>query len=115
MAVTVTYEYPVAGIVAPTALQGRVCTCVATVIKGADGDTAATITHNMGLSAAQIAQGFPVVTITKIEQITAVLADWTVTTVTANTVVMTATAGAGSGSANPQIRVTVRRPHSITK
>ena len=114
MAVTVTYEYPVAGIVAPTALQAK-CTVVATVIKGADGDTAATITHNMNLSAAVIAAGFPVVTITKIEQITAVLADWTVTTVTANTVVMTATAGAGSGSANPQIRVTVRRPHSITK
>ena len=115
MAVTVTYEYPVAGIVAPTALQARVATCVATVTKGADGDTAATITHNMNLSAAQIAQGFPIVTITKIEQITAVLADWTVSSVTANTVVLAATAAGGSGSANPQIRVTVRRPHSITK
>lgn len=115
MAVTVTYQYPVAGVVAPTALQGRVATCVATIIKGADGDTAATIVHNMGLSVAQIAAGFPIITITSIEQLTANLADWTVTTINANDVVFTATAAGGSGSANPQVRVTIRRPHSITK
>lgn len=112
MAVTVTYEHPVAGIVAPTALQVADMV-VATIIKGADGDIAATITHNFGLTAAQLAAGFPIVTITPIEQLTAVLADWTVSATAANSITLAATAGAGSGGANPQVRVTVRRPHSI--
>lgn len=112
MAVTVTYQHPVAGIVAPTALQVADMV-IATIIKGADGDVAATITHNMGLTAAQLAAGFPIVTITPIEQVTAALADWTVGVPTADTVPLNATAAVGSGSANPQVRVTVRRPHSI--
>jgi hypothetical protein len=114
MAITVTYQHPVAGLVAPTALQtsGLV---TATVIKGADGDVAAVITHNMGLSAADLAAGFPKVTLTPTEQITAVLSDWTVAALGANAVTLAATAAVGSGSANPQLTVHIERPHSLVR
>lgn len=114
MAVTVTYEHPVAGLVAPTAFQAKGIVN-ATIIKGANADIAATITHNMGLSAAELAAGFPKVTITPIEQVTAVLADWTVAARGANDITLAATAAVGSGSANPQVRVIIERPHSIVR
>jgi len=115
MAVTVTYEYPVAGVVAPTALQARVAACNATVVATADADTTATIQHNMGLSVAQLAQGFPNVEMTILLQVVAKKADWTISSRTADTVVLTKTAAVGSGSASAQLRVSVARPHSITK
>lgn len=115
MAVTVTYEYPVAGVVAPTALQARVNVCNATVVATADADTTATIQHNMGLTAAQLAAGFPVVELTILLQVVAKKADWTVSARTADTVVLTKTAAVGSGSASAQLRVSISRSHSIVK
>jgi len=114
MAVTVTYEHPVAGLVPPTAVEAKGIVN-ATIIKGADADIAATVTHNMGISAADLAAGFPKVTITPIEQVTAAIADWTVAALGANDITLAATAGVGSGSANPQVRVIIERPHSIVR
>lgn len=62
MAVTITYEYPVAGGTAPTAAEvKRVSSVVASVEATAAGDLLATITHNMALSVAELAAGWPVV------------------------------------------------------
>ena len=114
MAVTVTYEHPVAGIVAPTAVEAKGIVN-ANVIATADGDTTATITHNFGLSADEIAAGWPAVVITPLLQAVAVVSAWAVTSVTTNTVVLTKGVGAGSGNVGAQLRVSVQRPHSIVR
>lgn len=121
MAVTVTYQYPVAGTTAPTAAQmgGSVNPILskvrATVIAAVDADTTATITHNMGLSAADLAAGRCEVKITPLVQTTAALSLWAVTSVTANTIVLTKATTAGSGGAAAQIQVVVDRPQSSTE
>jgi hypothetical protein len=57
--VTVTYKYPVSGLVAPTAQQVRALSMVTAVLNWGDTDTSATITHNFGLSSAELADLFP--------------------------------------------------------
>ena len=62
MAVTVTYQWPVANTtVAPTAAQSNYL--VNGTFNWADADTIATITHNFGLSTAEITALFPVTTL----------------------------------------------------
>ena len=56
---TVTYESPVTGVVAPTATQSRVAEFVSAVITGDGASTDFTVTHNWGLTAAELAQSFP--------------------------------------------------------
>ena len=61
MAVTITYEYPVPG-AAPTAAEvRRFSTVIASVEATAAGDLLATIIHNMALSVAELAAGWPIV------------------------------------------------------
>lgn len=68
-AVVVTYKYPVAGTVPPTAQQAASSNICIAEVAWADIDPTALITHNMGLSTASgfpggrpgIDQGFPVV------------------------------------------------------
>jgi uncharacterized heparinase superfamily protein len=115
MAVTVGYLSPVTGAVAPTALQAQSQLVRATVIATADGDTDAVITHNLGLSAAELALGRPDVILTSgyAEAAAARLSDWVVTALAANTVTVTKTTAGGSGAAGIQLHVTVLRPHSL--
>jgi hypothetical protein len=47
------------GIVAPTAAQSANVNAIRAAVSMADTDTTATITHNWGLSAAQLAAGYP--------------------------------------------------------
>lgn len=61
--VTVTYEYPVSGSSAPTAQKMLTLSLVTAVLNWGDTDTTATITHNMGITAAQLAQLFPFVSV----------------------------------------------------
>lgn len=61
MAVTVTYAYPVAGTVPPTATQAFNSNMLTCQVNALDADTAITITHNWGLSAAQIANLWPTI------------------------------------------------------
>jgi hypothetical protein len=120
MAVTVTYQYPVAGVTAPTAVQmgssaaPLLSKVRATVISTVDGDTTATITHNMGLSTADLAAGRPEVKLTGISAFAAV-AGWFVSSFTTNTVVLTKTTTTGSGNAAAQLEVVVERPNSVTE
>lgn len=115
MAVTVTYEYPVAGITAPTANQvARINQVVASVVKTADGDASAVVTHSLALSAAQLAQGFPEV------ELEPVLGNFYTTqpfiaAKATNSVTITLGTGGGSGNASAQIRARVRRPTTATK
>ena len=113
MAVTVNYRYPVTGIVAPTALQSK-STVVAAIIATLNGDTDAVITHNFGLSAAELALGWPEVIITPMQQAIGAASGWACTAYAADTVTVTKS-GAAGGDAAEQVMVVVRRPHSIGK
>jgi len=113
MAVTVTYEWPVAGATPPTALQAN-DKVVAAVEATQDADVLATITHNLGVSVADLAAGFPEVLV---EQM---LPEGWVSTPHAlaagkltNTLAITMSNAGGSGTAGDQFRVTISRPHTI--
>lgn len=117
MAVTVTYEYPVAGAVAPTAAEvKRVSAVIASVEATADADVLADITHNMAISAADLLAGWPIVAIEVLlpegwVSTPHVLAAGKLT----NTLAITMSNAVGSGAAGDQIRVTILRPNTIIK
>lgn len=112
MAISVNYEHPVTGAVAPTALQ-TIDEVTFICDGGAAGgaDTAVIVTHNMGLSVADLAAGRPEVIL---EPLTAVarLSLWVVTAKAADTITLGKAAGAGTVGA-AQLRVHIRRPHTI--
>jgi len=56
----VTYTYPVAGTVAPTAAQVAALSLVVAQVSMVDTSTTVAITHNFGLSLAQGSDQFPV-------------------------------------------------------
>ena len=121
MAATAVYEHPVIGLVAPTALQA-IDQVTFTINDVADADTTLIVTHNMGLSAVELAAGLPIVTLVPLRA-SARAADWLVgsaalpgiTGKTANTIELTKTAPAGVDAVVgvAQIRVHLQRPHSI--
>ena len=116
MAVTLTYEYPVAGVapgVIPTALQASVDAMTFTLGTAAVGDDTVTVVHNMGLTAAQLLLGWPIVIL---EPLTAASRTslWIIPAAgrLANSIDLTAPAGA-AGVGLLQLRVHLLRPHSI--
>lgn len=117
MAVTINYEYPVAGATPPTAAQvKRVSSVVAEIQATADADVLATITHNMAITAQELLDGWPIIN-TEIllpegwVSTPHVLAAGKLT----NSVAVTMSAGVGSGAATPQLRVTMLRPNTIIR
>ena len=113
MAVTVTYLWPATGVTAPTIATGLADKVRADVIASADGDVAATITHNMAISAADLLLGKPEVYLTPIlSQALTALPMWAATSILTNTVVLTKLASVGSGNAAAQLRVYVSRPNT---
>jgi hypothetical protein len=115
MAVTVTYEHPVAGGAAPTAAQA-LGLVTANIIDTSTAIAAAVVSHNMNLSVAELALGFPQVILTPLFASVgneAIGSDWVLTAKAANTVSLAKVSGAGTGSALPQLRVHVLRPHTI--
>lgn len=111
-AVTVTFLYPGA---APTqATMANLSAAVATVIASADADTTATLTHNMQLTAAQLAFGWPIVVIEYLVSFAAAaFPAWAVTGSTANALTLTKNTAVGSGNAAAQIQVSILRPNSL--
>lgn len=107
---TVTYAYPVAGLTAPTASLMKHRSLLTAVVIMADGDAAAVLTHNWGLSVAELADNFPLVTWNYVTPGAAA----TVLSVTraTNTLTLTKAAGVGSGST---FEVTLMRPHTIVR
>ena len=59
---SVAYADPVIGVTAPTAAQASQAQSITAVVTFVDGDTIATITHNWGLTSAQLAKLRPWVT-----------------------------------------------------
>lgn len=105
---TVAYEYPVTGATAPTAPVMSKHQQMSAIVTGDAAATTFTITHNFGIPAAQLTNGFPEV---EFEAILAagITAAPFVASKTANTVVCTCTAFTGAG-----LRVRVKRPFSPT-
>lgn len=106
---TVAYEYPVAGATAPTLAQSSRVNAVSAVITGDGAGTTFTVTHNLNISTADLAKGFPYVD-TEVLLAAGNTAAAIVTTKTANTVVFTCTAFTGAG-----LRVRVQRPNSLVR
>lgn len=121
MAATPFYETPATGYVVPTAVQVKdQVTFVLTDVVTADA--AVIVTHNMAMSAADLAAGFPIVVLQPLRA-SARGAEWLVgsaalpgaTGKTANAIQLSKvnTAGSDTGSAVAQIRVHLLRPHTI--
>ena len=120
MAVLAVYQHPVAGFVAPTAVQAkdRVTFTLNDVVSA---DASITVTHNMGLSAAELAAGFPIAILTPLRA-SSWSSQWLVgsaalpgaTGKTTDTIQLTRVVSAGdTGTAVAQISVTLLRPHTI--
>lgn len=118
MAVTVTYEFPLSvqgTTTGPTTAQiGNIRNRVsANIIASADGDVAATVTHNLGSTAAQLAAGAPVVILEPLlSQALTALSSWIIATKTAIVITLTKLGSTGSGNAAPQLRVHILEPSS---
>lgn len=106
---TVTYETPVTGTTAPTAAQSRTHQMVSAVITGDGAGVAFTITHNWGLTTADLAAGYPVV---ELEYLLAAgyTAASLITTKSTNAVAFSNTAFTGAG-----LRVRLLRPWSAMR
>lgn len=119
MAVLVTYEHPTQGsaaVATPTAVQ--VADLVTFNVSAASADILATtagIAHNMNISAADLALGFPEVIIEPLYGTTGTIApgaQWVVSAKGTNTIALAKTNATG-GDPLPTVRVHVLRPHTI--
>lgn len=106
---TVAYEWPTTGATAPTAAVMSKHQQMTAIVTGDNSATAFTITHNFGLSTAEITAGFPEVLFEPILAAGITAAPF-ILSKTANTVVCTCTAFTGAG-----LRVRVRRPHTMDR
>lgn len=114
-AVTVTYKNVGSGTTPPTAIQAtRVNSVVATIAASADADAAAVITHNLNLSAADIAAGWPTVLFEPLS-VQFQTSNWSVASHDPNYLGLVKNNAAGGGAAAAQLKVTVARPHTIVR
>jgi len=111
---TINYRYPVAGVTAPTAAQVVDLSMVTAQFIMVDSDVVATIVHNMAISTANLANGFPTVhmRLTSTPSTTVAVAPFTVDVIDANTVTVNKNAETGSACTG---EVVIMRPNtSIT-
>ena len=120
MAATVNYQHPVVGTTAPTALQAKERVTF-TINDITSADVTIIVTHNMAISAADLAAGSPIVILEPLRA-SAWSSQWLVgsaalpgaTGKTTDTIQLTRVVSAGdTGTAVAQIRVTLLRPHTI--
>lgn len=100
------------GATAPTQAQSAGRNLVSATLNFTDTDTGFTLTHNMNLSAAQLAALFPLVTITPIGSVQGVavaVAPVIAVTKAANTITVTKLQATGSGLT---VQIDIRRPGS---
>jgi hypothetical protein len=86
--------------------------CSSDLTASADGDTDAVINHNLGISVADLARGFPEVVITGQGAVSALQA-WRLTASTTNSITITKSTAGGTGDPLSLSLVTISRPHSI--
>lgn len=107
---TVVYAYPVSGATAPTQLQALNCNMLTATVQFSDADTTATITHNWKLTAAQLANLWPVVA-SYISTAGTLAVNYTFALTDSSTVtVAKASTATGAGST---LTVNLQRPHSM--
>jgi hypothetical protein len=110
MANTLNYENPSAGgATPPTAQVMRAHQQMSAIVTGDNSATTIALTHNMAISAAQLALGYPEV---EFEPLLAagITAAPIVTTKATNTLTVTCTAFTGAG-----LRIRVKKPWSATE
>lgn len=108
MASSVNYAYPVSGTVAPTAAQAANVNMVTASVVMADADTTAVINHNMSLSATQLTNLWPTVSV--VQNAGGTPSPLLTVTRAANSVTLTKqSTAAGSGGT---VEVTIQRPFS---
>ncbi len=105
MAVSYNYIWPATGATPPTQAQ-MADSMIVDIVASADGDTAGTFPHLMGSAPAEV------YLVPLLSQALTALSAWTVAPGAAN-IVLTKLASTGSGNASAQLRVIVRRPHTI--
>jgi len=107
------YLYPVAGTVPPTSVQSAAVNMINAAVNFADADTTFTVTHNLGMSTADIASGFPTIIL---DQLTGGVSTttgppiYTVTSTPNTTTITKSTAATLSGGT---VLAAIARPHSI--
>jgi len=110
MANTINWINPATGAVSPTAAQAAIVNIAVVDVTFDGSGTSQTLTHNMNISAAQLALGFPIVTFEpESAAVFTTLLPFLhpVTGKTANTIVLTVVAVAG------RIKVFINRPYSM--
>jgi hypothetical protein len=105
---TVTYQNPVAGAIAPTAAQALLSNLITASVQFSDADTTATITHNLGLTTAQLNAGFPICTF-NFSTAGTLAVNYSVTLAANTAIIAKASTSTGSGST---LEVSVMRPWS---
>lgn len=109
-AAVVTYQYPVIGTTAPTAIQASVVSSLACQVSMGDTDTTGVITHNWGLSAAQNTALQPWLSVWL--QTPGTLVPILSFALSTNTVSITKVSATGSGGTYV---VTLQRPNTIVQ
>jgi hypothetical protein len=115
MAVTITYEYPVAtaGTVPPTVLQSLGANMVNALVNWLDADTTTLLTHNFGMSTADLTSLFPVVVINNVVGVTTTVAP-VITVGLTNSNAVTIGKGTIVGTQGT-LSVNVFRPHTMIR
>jgi len=108
--ITVTYAYPVSGVTAPTAQQTNRKNLVTAVVIIGDSDTTTVVTHNWGLSTAELADRFPIIVWNYVTPGTAPLL--LSFSRAANVVTLVKPSGAGTGAT---FEISLLRPHTIIR
>ncbi len=113
MSVTVIYNYPTAvgSLIPPTANQAA-CSLVKAQAGFLDADTTITITHNFGMTAAELAAGFPIIIAAGVNAGTEAAISFDVSWANSVSVILTKGNAAGTGGTWD---FTLLRPHSLIR
>lgn len=112
-AVTITFQYPVIGVVAPLPANfpNGYSTVRGDVIATANADTTAEVVHSFGLSAGALAAGQPEVSLVPLN-VAFYASTWIAVYTDGNNVTLTKS-GAAGGAGPAQLGFFMRRPHSL--
>ena len=118
MAIVINYLYPASvagGTTPPTFAQSLLCNTVTATIYATSGpDTAAVITHNFGLPAADISAGWPTVGIEAIDTL-GQASGWWLQSIDPNWVGLGRLTSTATEDTVPSIKVKVRRPITMDR
>ena len=115
MAYTVNFLRPASGATAPTAQQSaQVSTVVVTAFPGNSADAQLNITHNLGIPASDISQGFPLWQDEKIDTLGAASSYYQVSQ-GPNILVLSRLGTTAGVDSQAQVQINISRPHTIVQ